>query len=132
MRSRVHMLQIAAARLEQDGGNKLLIEHLREAAKEASGFKAQNKGAKAELEEEEKRIGGRRTLMAMVPDSRAKDTLISGMLQRAYDLMWDGRCTECDAILDFLPSKEVERMFDAWERDQEGKEPRSTFYEGSQ
>jgi len=81
-----------------------------------------------ELEDEERRIGRQRTAMAMIPDSRAKRALMEAMLQRAYDLMWDGRATECDAILEFLPGASVEQMFAAWQSDQEGKQPRSKFY----
>jgi hypothetical protein len=52
------------------------------------------------------------------------------MLQRAYDLMWDGFTTECDALVEFLPSDLVEEMFAAWEADSMGREPRSRFYDG--
>ena len=66
--------------------------------------------------------------MAMVPDTRAKDDLMQAMLQRAYDLMWDGDCAGTDALAEFLPSAAVEAMFQAWQSDQEGKEPKSHFY----
>ena len=77
---------------------------------------------------EDRRVGRQRTLMAMVPDTRAKDDLKAAMLQRAYDLMWDGDCMACDAVAEFLPSADVEKMFQAWESDQDGQNPRSHFY----
>lgn len=120
------MFMVAAARIEQDRGNQKLIADLREAAKIEATRRVEGRDYHIE---EEKRIGRQRTLMEMIPDSRAKDQLKAAMLQRAYDLMWNGQGTECDAILEFLPSKDAERMFAAWESDQFGKNPRSPFYE---
>jgi hypothetical protein len=119
------MLTVAAARIEQDRGNPKLISDLREAAKIEAGRRADGRDYH---EEEQRRIGRQRTLMAMVPDTRAKDSLMGAMLQRAYDLMWDGDALACDALCEFLPSKDVERMFAAWESDHLGQKPRSTFY----
>jgi len=127
-RSRIHMLMVAAARLEQEGGNPKLIADLRENAK----WKASTKAEGRFLDDEERRIGRQRTKFNMLPSSRSTDELRDAMLQRAYDLMWDGMCTECDALVEFLPSADVERMFAAWESDQDGKTPKSKFYEAAQ
>jgi hypothetical protein len=120
------MLTVAAARVEQDHGNPKLIADLREAAKREADRHAEGRDFH---DAEDKRIGRQRTKMAMVPDTRAKDTLMEAMLQRAYDLMWDGDALSCDAILEFLPSAMAEKMFTAWDSDQFGKNPRSPFYE---
>lgn len=126
-RSHVHMFSVAAARLEQEGANPKLVADLRTTAKNEAMRRVEGRDYSSE---DEKRIGQQRTLLAMIPDSRAKDKFVSAMLQRAYDLMWDGQCLECDAISEFLPSALVEKMFTAWNSDQMGKEPRSAFYNG--
>lgn len=125
-RSRIHMLSVAAARIEQDNGNPKLTADLREAAKLEAARRADGRDYH---EGEGRRIGRQRTRMAMVPDSRAKDSLMEAMLQRAYDLIWDGDFLACDALCEFLPSASVEKMFAAWASDQEGKMPHSAFHE---
>lgn len=124
-RSRVHMLTVAAARLEQDHANPKLIADIKQAAKHEADRKAEGRDWNMD---QDRRVGRQRTLMAMVPDSRAKDDLKSAMLQRAYDLMWEGDCMGCDALTEFLPSAEVEAMFNAWQSDQDGKDAPSKFY----
>jgi len=99
-RSRIHMLTVAAARLEQECANPKLIADLREAAKHEA--EAYAEGRRHSLDEE-KRIERQRTLMQMLPDTRAVDQLKAAMLQRAYDLMWDGNPGACDALAEFLP-----------------------------
>lgn len=128
-RSRIHMLTVAAARLESDYANPKLVADLREAAKHAASRKVdglRDETAQAEM----KRIERQRNLMTMLPDTRSLDTLKEAMLQRAYDLMWDGDCAGTDALTEFLPSRDVTRMFEAWEQDQiAGDQPRSPFYD---
>lgn len=125
-RSRVHMLSVAAARLEQDYANPKLIADIREAAKYAAKKRAEGCDYS---DEDQHRIERQRTLFAMVPDTHALGRLKDAMLQRAYDLMWDGDCTATDAIAEFLPSADVTRMFEAWERDQDPKTAdKSKFY----
>jgi hypothetical protein len=67
----------------------------------------------------------------MLPDTRATDVLKAAMLQRAYDLMWDGEPSACDALAEFLPSDDVTAMFGAWQDDRfpEKGRPRSKYYE---
>lgn len=125
-RSRVHMLSVAATRLEQDHANPKLVADLRAAAKEEADRILEGR---AYGPEEEKRIARQRTKFNMVPDTHALGNLKEAMLQRAYDLMWDGRGTECDAVAEFLPSADVERMFNAWEADSVNDGPKSRFYQ---
>lgn len=125
-RSRVHMLTVAAARLEGDRANPALITALRAAAKETADARAQGRNYD---ERERKRIDRQRTLFGAVLNGPAKDALRTAMLQRAYDLLWDGDCSGCDALMEFLPSTDVEQMLSAWEADQLGKAPRSIWYE---
>ena len=129
-RSQIHLLTVAAARLEEDHANPKLIADLREAA----GFKAK-KRARAETlndhdaAEDNKRIERQRTLFNTLPDSERVAALRKAMLQRAYDLLWDGDCMGCDALTEFLPSADVEKMLDAWQDDQFDK-AKSKWYGG--
>ena len=124
-RSYVHMLSIAAARLEQDHANPKLIADLRAAAKLEAERTAEGR---TWSKDEERRVDRQRTLFNMLPSSNATDRLKEAMLQRAYDLMWDGNGIACDSLIEFLPSKEVEQMFDAWESDQISGEPKSKWH----
>lgn len=128
-RSRIHMLNVAAARLEQSYANAKLIADLREAAKVEAQRRADGMRDDDELSQT-RRIERQRTLIAMLPDIGATDRLKSAILQRAYDCMWDGDTAGCDALIEFLPSAEVEKMFSAWESDQMvGDHERSPFYQ---
>ena len=49
----------------------------------------------------------------MLPSSNSTDRLKEAMLQRAYDLLWDGDTDGCDALIEFLPSDDVTKMLDA-------------------
>lgn len=124
-RSRVHMLTVAAARLEQDRANPKLIESLRAAAKEHATAKA---GDRDYDDEQRKRIDRQRTLFNMLPNGSAKEALKKAALQRAYDLLWDGNCAGCDAVTEFLPSMDVEGMLSDWGSDQIGKGVFSRWY----
>lgn len=125
-RSRVHMLTVAAARLEQDHANPKLIADLRAAAKVEAEAVADGR---RHSPEEQQRIERQCTVFAMLPDMGAVDRLKAAMLQRCYDLMWNGDPLACDALAEFLPERDVERMFNAWEQDQiAGEHPRSEFY----
>lgn len=126
-RSQIHMLTVAAARLEADRANPALIQGLRSAIKELSAAKVDGRGYGPE---DEKRIERQRTLFATLPSSNATDRLKLAIQQRAYDLMWDGFCAECDALLEFLPSKDADEVLNAWDHDQERKEPPTKFYDG--
>jgi hypothetical protein len=127
-RSRVHMLAVAAARLEADHANPKLIADLREAAKEAAGAGADGRGYS---EDDDRRIEHQRTLFNTLQDSNAADRLRVAMAQRAYDLMWDGDCLACDALLEFLPSDLATEILDAWESDQDGKTPKTKWHGGA-
>jgi hypothetical protein len=122
------MLTVCAARLEADRANPKLIEDLRAAAEELATARADGRG---HTEADEKRIEHQRTLFAMLPSSNATDRLEEAMLQRAYDLMWDGDGLACDALAEFLPSDAVDRMFAAWDSDQADAGPPSKFYGGA-
>jgi hypothetical protein len=124
VRSRVHMLTVAAARLEQEYANPIVIADLRKAAEEAAKAKADGRdyGPEDKARIEHQREAFRKARSGL----EIRDLL----LQRAYDLMWDGDRTACDAIAEFLPEADVQRMFDAWESDQmvKGDGERSSFY----
>lgn len=124
-RSRVHMLTVAASCLERDHANPVLVADLRKAAKEEAEKRAEGRGYTLE---DETRIEHQRTLFAMLPSCNATDRLKDRMLQRAYDLMWDGDAAAADAITEFLPSKDVDRMFTAWDNDQVGGNTMSSFH----
>lgn len=124
-RSRVHMLSVAAARLESDYANPKLVKDLREAASAEANKLAEGRGYTSE---DETRIERQRTLFAVLPSCNAVDRLKAAMMQRAYDLMWDGKCTECDAILEFLPSADAEKVLSAWDNDIDPNKERTPFY----
>lgn len=119
------MLTIAAARLEQDRANPLLVTGLREEAKRLAKLRAEGR---AHTSEDEKRIARQRNLFTMLPVYDAKERLREAMLQRAYDLLWDGDSAGCDAICEFLPADDVEKMLDAWSADQENVGEKSKWY----
>lgn len=119
------MLTVAAACLERDHANPALIADLRKAAAQEAEKRADGRFY---TPEEEKRVERQRTLFAMLPSCNATDRLKERMLQRCYDLMWDGDGLAADALAEFLPSKDVERMFDAWENDQIGGRSLSPFH----
>ncbi len=127
VRSRIHMLSVAAARLEEAGASKLLIDALREDAKRESGKMARGEVRNRAFQDEEQRIARQRNFFTFLPPGNAKDALLEAMLQRAYDLMWEGMCTETDALAEFLPSVDVRRMLEAWEHDQ-SRDEKSEFY----
>ncbi len=76
---------------------------------------------------EERRIAAQRNLFTFLPVVPIVGRLKDAMLQRAYDLLWDGRAEECDAILEFLPSRDVEAMLDAWLVDQDDTTPAENY-----
>jgi hypothetical protein len=123
------MLTVAAARLEADHSNPKLIADLRAAAKQAAERHADGRGY--DRDEEQRRIERQRTLFHALPSSSATDRLRDAMAQRAYDLMWDGDCLACDALIEFLPSDLATQMFEAWLNDQDGKNPKSKWHGGA-
>lgn len=126
-RSVVHLLNVAAARLKADHADPKLVADLQSAAKMAEARRVEGRDYSAEDEE---RISQQRNLFLNLPRGPQADALQRAMLQRAYDLMWDGDPIACDAIIEFLPIAEVTRMFDAWQDDQgQGIDGiRSAFY----
>lgn len=123
-RSRVHMLTVAAERLEQIAGNPKLVADLRAAATaEAERLASGGNG-----DDNQARIDALRTLFHAIPNGGQKEAFKRALLQQAYDHMWDGNCMAVDALTDFLPSLDVEAMFEAWENDDLGKEPKSKFW----
>ena len=74
---------------------------------------AQRRPARQRTAEDETRVARQRTLFNMLPSSNSTDRLKEAMLQRAYDLLWDGDTDGCDALIEFLPSDDVTKMLDA-------------------
>lgn len=124
-RSLVHMLNTFAVRLEIDHGPKDAVKAIQLLATDRTIRRAEHRDHTVAFD---KRIEGHRTLFAMLPSCNAVDRLREAMLQHAYDLMWDGDALGCDALIEFLPSADVDKMFSAWSDDQDGKEPYSRWY----
>lgn len=129
VRSRVHMFLVAAARLEADRADAKLIGDLRAAGEAEAAAVADGRGW---TEADERRVERQRTRFAELADNRATDRLKQWMLQRIYDLMWDGRTEGADALAEFLPSADLDRLFAAWESDQLAKtgEALADWHEG--
>jgi hypothetical protein len=123
-RSRIHLLRVTASRFEDNAPAKL-VETLRTFAQELEAREADGRNHNAN---EERRIERQRTLFAMLPSCNAADWLKEAMMQRAYDLMWNGDGFASDALLEFLPSKDAEIVLSAWENDQDGNNPPSRFH----
>jgi nitric oxide reductase activation protein len=118
-RSRSHLFLVAAARLKQEHANPKVIEDLLAAAKQEASRRAEGRDHSID---EDRRIERQRTLFNMLPSCGATDRLKAAMLQRCYDLMWDGDAQACDALAEFLPSADVEKMFSAWDKDSAGSQ----------
>lgn len=114
MKSKGFVLNLAASCLQANGNNPKLIADVRQIADE---WKRDGRGHYSE--EDDKRIDRQRTKFNMLPTCREKDQLKKAMLQRAYDLLWDGDTEGCDALIEFLPSDDVRQMLDAWSADVE-------------
>jgi hypothetical protein len=126
VRSIVHLAHTLAKRMEIDHAPSAAVEALKFFAEDRTVRQAEKRTWSAA---EEKRCERQRTLFAMLPSCNAVDRLKAAMLQRAYNLLWDGDPLGSDALLEFLPSKDVEHMHDAWAKDFDGDEPKSEFYE---
>jgi cytochrome P450 len=124
-RSMVHMLTTFAVRLEIDHGPAEAVKAIRLFARDRAIRRAEHRDWTAE---DQKRTERQRTLFAMLPSSDATDRLKDAMLQRAYDLMWDGDPIGADAILDFLPSAAVDVMLAAWSKDFDDDGPKSQWH----
>lgn len=125
-RSAVHMLHVLAQRLEIERAPADVVESLRRVADDKAIRAAEYRAWNAE---EERRCERQRTLFAMLPSCDAVDRLKAAMLQRAYDLLWDGDPLGCDALTEFIPSADVAKMLNDWSNDQDGAEPRSAYHE---
>jgi len=121
-RSEIHMLTIAAARFAEGAANPTLVEALRAAVEVKAGKKARGEDARDHDAAE------RQKLFNLLPNGSDKQRLKDALLQRAYDLLWDGNCAGCDALTEWLPSDDVTAMLDAWSDDQDNKTPRSKWY----
>ena len=126
VRSKVHMLTVAAARLEHDHANPALVAALRDAAEEYAKARAEGR---AHNSREQRRIDRQRSLFASVPQGDDFARLRGAMMQRVYDLMWDGDCAGADALAEFLPLARAEEAFSAWEHDQQPDGERTRFYD---
>lgn len=65
-------------------------------------------------------LAHREALFRAVPDGPEKQALQDAMIERAEELLYQGRCEEADAICEFLPAELVKPMIDAWDRDFNG------------
>lgn len=119
------ILNLAAECLQADHRNPKLIEDMRTLAAE---MKKDGRGQYSE--EDQKRVDRQRTRFNMLPTGGEKERLKKAMLQRAYDLIWDGDTEGCDALLEFLPSDDVGKLLDTWSADIEIKsdDQRSPWY----
>lgn len=109
-RSALHAIFMAAARIEGRYGDEKQVKALNQVAKDIADSRAEGRNVRPE----QKRIEHQRTLFNMLPSSTATDRLKQAMLQRVYDLMWDGDARGADAIAEFLPSAEADGVMDAW------------------
>ena len=127
MRSLVHLLNVLAARLEDDHGPKRFVEAIRAFAADRAIRRAEHRDYNAI---EQRRIDRQRSLFACLPPGHAADRLRDAIMQRAYDLLWDGDPMGCDALIEFLPSADADKVLDAWSNDVEKlDEPdQSVFY----
>lgn len=125
VRSQIHMLTVVAGRLEGDHANPKLVADLRKAAEDLAAKRAQGR---THDDNEQRRIERQRNLFTMLTPGRTTDNLEQAMLQRAYDLLWDGDCMGCDALLEFVPENASTEMLNAWMDDQDGKHPKSRWY----
>jgi hypothetical protein len=73
-------------------------------------------------------IDRQRSLFAMLPSSTAAERLKEAMLQRAYDLLWDGDEKGANALLEFLPSYDSEAVLRSWPKDFDGRADKSRWY----
>lgn len=127
MRSRKHVLHIVADKLEHNGR---FDPHYNPEVAKAVRKMARDLDERGRLTpEDERRIDRQRTIFGALPSCNAADRLKAAMLQRAYDMLWDGNSEGCDALLEFLPSLDVEKMLDGWSNDQDDKRPYSKWYD---
>jgi hypothetical protein len=120
------MLAVFATRMEIDHAPADMVKALKLLSSDRTIRAAEHRNWSAE---QEKRVERQRTLFAMLPSTNATDRLKDAMLQRAYDLLWDGDSMGCDALIEFMPERDVTRMLDAWSHDFEGDVPKSKFHE---
>lgn len=101
-----HVLTVAADCLAtQKGINPILVDEVRELAeRETKKDRTRNRVDHNRLVERQ------RSLWNMLPDTTAKQRLLEAMLSRAWELLDCGQCEACDALLEFLPSEDAERM----------------------
>lgn len=124
-RSLIHLLTVFAERLEIDHGPKDAVKAIRLLARDRAVRRAEHRDW---TEAEDRRVERQRTLFSMLPSSHATDRLKEAMLQRAYDLLWDGDAMGCDAILEFVPSHEATALLDCWSADLEDSVPKSKWH----
>ena len=62
------------------------------------------------IAQENQRIARQRTLWEMTYPNAAKDRLKEGMLSRAWELLDAGQGEAADAIMEFLPEKDQDRL----------------------
>ena len=124
-RSRIHMLRVLAMNFEGNAP-EALTKAVRGYARELEARASD--GRRNDFVQENARIEEQRRIFALLPDTPEVELLKEGMMQRAYDLMWEGFALETDAILEFLPSECADEVLNAWDNDEQGKEPRSRFH----
>lgn len=131
-RSVVHLLNVFATRMEIDHAPADAIKAIKLFTGDRTIRRAEKRdyhGAQVRADED-RRTERQRTLFAMLPPGNAVDRLREAMLQRAYDLLWDGDPLGCDALIEFLPSADVDRMMNAWSSDFDGDAQKSKWHGG--
>lgn len=113
-RNRATILELAASCLDDAGRNPKLIEDVRNIARMFRLDDAARERAKPmPFDKELRRIEHQRNLFAQVYPSTAKDRLRDGLLARAREILLEqGDGEAADAILEFLPSADAERLLD--------------------
>lgn len=99
---------------ERKGTNPILIAEVEKIAKDYVG-----RDSVLDHHVDRKRIEAQRTFFAMLPDSRAVDAFKRALLDRAWYLLDIGQCEACDALLEFVPSADADRMLDEYFKDED-------------
>ena len=125
-RSNIHLLRMIAMRFEGRAPKDMVAT----VTKFAAELEARRHDKRFVPDAEIRQIERQQSLFSTLPDCAAVDRLKEAMLQRAYDLLWDGDGNGCDALLEFLPSKDGEAMLDAWMADHDDDVAKSRFHQG--
>lgn len=105
-----HTLDVAVACLKEDKNrNPILIEEMEKIAAEYKG-----RDRIFSVHQETKRIERQRTKFAMIPDTAARDRFKDAVIARAWELLDIGQSEACDALLEFMPSADADKMLNEY------------------